>query len=122
MLYSHCKMKSPGLFDISEDLLYLIVARLNEEFPSSVLPFAEASKACNRLATPVLYHSIVIRDEGPKTDISRLLMERLLVSDHEILQHVRDLTIEQLGKNPDVLSFEKVERVVRNVKHLTSFR
>jgi hypothetical protein len=110
-----------NILDLAADILHLIVEQLGIDSPSSVLPLAKVSRACNRLAIPVLYRSITLKDDD-QSERHRRVVENLLDPFHAISQHVRELTVSEFGKHPETLDGAKLERIVGNMQNLTSFR
>jgi hypothetical protein len=112
-----CRM---NLLDLTADILHLVVEQLEIDSPSSLLALAKVSRVCNRLALPVLYRSITLKDDDQSERHTRMV-GNLLDPSHAIPQHVRALTISEFGKYPETLNGASLERIVCNMQNLTSF-
>jgi hypothetical protein len=113
-------METPlNLLDLGDDLLHLIAIQLQIDSPSSILPFAKVSKACKDVAIPVLYRSIIVKDGGTDAEMVRMkqLVKNLLNPDHELVKHVKDITVVEFGrfKEPWNLGVSKLEVIIGNI-------
>jgi hypothetical protein len=113
-------METPlNLLDLGDDLLHLIAIQLQIDSPSSILPFAKVSKACKDVTIPVLYRSIIVKDGGTDAEMVHMkqLVKNLLNPEHELVKHVKDITVVEFGrfKEPWKLGASELEVIIGNI-------
>ena len=106
------------LLDLSEDIVHLVTTQLEADSPSSILELARVSRACNKLANPLIYRSIEFKDFPHMEQ----LLGRLLDKNDEILNFVREITISDFGMESVKFGESQILEVITNVKQLNTFK
>ncbi|KAL3419058.1 F-box domain-containing protein [Phlyctema vagabunda] len=110
-----------NLLDLDGDILHLILQRLDAISPASIHSLVRVSRACYRLAYPVLCRSISLPSREWWSDREKNVTQDLLNRNHEISRHVRELVM-PYSLGPDGLSILTILRILDNVQMLRSVR
>ncbi|KAF2490735.1 hypothetical protein BU16DRAFT_530364 [Lophium mytilinum] len=107
-----------NLMKLNDDSMRLIFDQLDTDRPQSFKQLALVSKWTKRLADPFRWRSITLSDVGPFAGASQQLIILLLDANHDLSEHVRQITIADFKEEN---GWFKLEQVLCNLKHLQSF-
>ncbi|OCL11966.1 hypothetical protein AOQ84DRAFT_171196 [Glonium stellatum] len=118
----HISSRRVDFFALGDDIHYLILSRLYEDSPRSLLNILFVSKSCYKMTRPFIYRTIILFSGRPATKEGRaaeVLWDSLIAhGDDNMTRHVRHIRVQM--QDP-LQSISDIHQVINKINNLRSF-